>query len=78
MAINFGTSSETINFPKVAPEKQIIPDLGKVVTTTGNIAGSSRAAELAVGTEVTLNNLHIMPKEGLVFSWPPEDVGQQM
>ena len=78
VAINFGTGGATINFPRVAPGKNLIPDIGEVVASTGNIEGPSRAAELGIGTDVTLSNLHIKPTEGFIFKWTPEAVGKEM
>ena len=77
VAINFGTKAVTMSFPAVAPEKGIIPDLGEIVATTGNLDGS-RAMELAKENEVTLDNIRIEPHEGFIFKWKPEAVGQQM
>ena len=78
VALNFGSTSATVNFPAVAPEQDIIPDMGEVVAVAGEIAGSSRAMELDKGMEVTLDNIRILPGEGFVFKWKPEAVGQQM
>jgi hypothetical protein len=78
VVINLGAERVTINFPAVAPVGGIIPSMGKVMASTHNFESGSRAAEFATGTEVTLDNLHILPNEGFVFSWPPEAVNQQM
>eukprot|EP00914_Ancora_sagittata_P017048 GHVO01033675.1.p1 GENE.GHVO01033675.1~~GHVO01033675.1.p1 ORF type:complete len:686 (+),score=109.10 GHVO01033675.1:17-2074(+) len=78
VAMNFGDHGVTINFPSVAPGGDLIPNLGEVVGSTHNFASASRQAEFRIGTEVTLDNLHILPKEGFVFKWSPEAVNQQM
>ncbi|ELU15089.1 hypothetical protein CAPTEDRAFT_160914 [Capitella teleta] len=78
VAMNLGKSGVTINFPSVAPGGDLIPGLGKIVGSTHNFKSASRQAEFEIGTEVTLDNMHILPNEGFVFEWPPEAVNQQM
>lgn len=75
VALNLGDSGITINFPAVTDG---VPHFGKVVTSTHNFASATRQREFARGTEVTLDNLHILKDEGFIFEWPPEAVGQQM
>jgi len=71
VAINLGPNPSTVNFNSGGLP---LPGSGKVVATTGNFAGAGRSDAFKLDTTVEMNSVYLEPGEGIVLSWPPEDL----
>jgi len=72
--MNLGPRASTVDFLATPPNSKLIPPVATVAATTGNFDGVGRREDYAIGTGVTLNNIHLRPSEGVVFSWESDAI----